>query len=448
MTLVALATVLVALVIVSAVLAAVETAATRIDVVRALRLDEERRRGAAALLWVVEHRASVVDAVLLITIAVRAATTLVALRLVGLVLPEADAVVSGAVTVALVVVLSLVLGEAAPRSATSRWLEPVGLAVAVPARAVVRAVGPLARGAVGLGRALVVGRSNVAGDDEPSPSDGTEELGEVVDEEVEPEERRMIRSIFELGETIAREIMVPRPDMVTVAADASPSEVLGLVVAEGRSRLPVHDPSDPDRFVGVVHAKDLIARLVDTGRSTTGAAGWDDLVRPPTHYPESKRADDLLRDLQRSATHLALIVDEHGEVVGLVTIEDILEEIVGEIVDEHDEAEELVVAEGTGYRVDGRLPVDELGALLGIDLPEEPWDSVGGLVFGSLGRPPRSGDRVELEGHRFTVRRVQGRRVAEVLVEPGGDPSQEAVEGADGPVEGGPAAAPGAVGAP
>jgi CBS domain containing-hemolysin-like protein len=432
---------LLALVVSSAVLASVETAATRTDVVRALRLDEEARRGASALLWLVEHRASVVDAVLLLTIAVRVATTLVTLRLLTTLIPEAPGAAIGGGTVAVVVVLSLVLGEAAPRSLTLRRLESVGLVLAVPARAIVRAVSPLARSSVALGRFLASGRS--AGDEGPAAPEGNEELGEVVDEEVEPEERRMIRSIFELGDTSAREIMVPRPDMVTVAADAPIDEVLARVVAEGRSRLPVHDPLDADRIVGVVHAKDVLARSVaGDPAGPTGSTGWSDLVREPTFFPESKRADDLLRDLQRAATHLALVVDEYGEVVGLVTIEDILEEIVGEIVDEHDEAEELVVAEGAAFRIDGRLPVDELAAVLGVELPEEPWDSAGGLVFGSLGRSPRVGDRVELEGHRFEVRRVQGRRVAELRVE-----RVAQVEGVDGPGDGGPAAAPGMGGA-
>ena len=431
---------LVGLVAASAVLSAVETAATRTDVVRALRLDEEGRRGAAALLWLVEHRASAVDAVLLLTIAVRVATTLVTFRLLRVVLPDASDPAVVAATVGAVVLITLVLGEAAPRSATLRRLEAVGLALAVPARAVVRAVSPLARVAVGLGRLLATGRMGVPGDEGPDGDEGAEDLGEVVDEEVEPEERRMIRSIFELGDTIAREIMVPRPDMVAVAADAPLDEVLALVVAEGRSRLPVHDPADPDRILGVVHAKDLLERTVGTdARGRDGDTSWRDLVRPPVFFPESKRADDLLRDLQRAATHLALVVDEYGEVVGLLTIEDILEEIVGEIVDEHDEAEELVVADGDGFLIDGRLPVDELAELLGVGLPEEPWDSAGGLVFGSLGRSPRVGDRVELEGHRFEVRRVQGRRVAQLRVERAGTG-----DGADGPDDAGPATAPGA----
>jgi CBS domain containing-hemolysin-like protein len=415
----------------SALLAAIETAATRIDVVRALRLDEEDRRGAGSLLWLVEHRAAVVDAVLLATISVRVMTTLGAWSLVGALGADSDRLVRGLATLAVVVVVSMVLGEVVPRTVTARWLEPVGLSLAIVGRSLVRVVGPLAGPLATLGRSLVPRRPSDA--DADGDSDAEEEVGEVVDEEVEPEERRMIRSILGLGDTIAREIMVPRPDMVTVSRDDDVADVIALVVAEGRSRLPVHDPADPDTIVGIVHAKDLLARMV--APDAAGApSGWGDLVRTPTVYPETKRADDLLRDLQRTATHLALLVDEYGEIVGLVTIEDILEEIVGEIVDEHDEAEDLVEHLPDGrIRVDGRLAVDELAELIGAELPEEPWDTAGGLVLGSLGRPPRAGDRLELEGWRFRVERTQGRRVAKLVL--------ERLDGGDGPADGGPATA-------
>jgi len=423
-TLLTLAATLAVLVATSGLLASVETSVTRIDVVRALRLDEEGRRGAASLLWLVEHRGLLVDTVLLVTIAVRVATTVVTLALVDALAPSLAPGVRIATTIALVVIVSMALGEVAPRTVATRWIEPVGLAVAVPARLLVRALGPLARVVAVLGRAVVPKRANGAGSEGDDEDAGDDDVGEVVDDEVEPEERRMIRSIFGLGDTIAREIMVPRPDMVTVAVGAPLSDVLDRVVAEGRSRLPVHAPDDVDTFVGVVHAKDLLARLVaDAPAVPATDVGWADLVREPTFFPETKRADDLLRDLQESATHLALLVDEYGSVVGLVTIEDILEEIVGEIVDEHDEAEDLIerLADGR-LRIDGRLPVDELAELLGVELPEEPWDTAGGLVFGSLGRVPRPGDRLELEGVVFVVERTQGRRVAKLLVDAGAGP--------------------------
>jgi CBS domain containing-hemolysin-like protein len=141
---------------------------------------------------------------------------------------------------------------------------------------------------------------------------------------------------------------------------------------------------------------------------------WSDLVRLPTFVPETKRCDELLRELQEATVHLALVIDEYGDLVGLVTIEDILEEIVGEIVDEHDHEEPLVEVLEDGWRIDARLAVDDLNQLLGADLPEEGWDTVGGLVFGILGRVPLEGERVELAGVCLAVERVQGRRVAKV----------------------------------
>jgi CBS domain containing-hemolysin-like protein len=290
----------------------------------------------------------------------------------------------------------------------------MGLRAPAATRLLTGAVHPVARVIVTLGRAVVPRRHEVSGphasDDELRALDADDEEQ---DDELEPEERAMIRSIFELADTIVREIMVPRPDMVMVAEDASLDEVIGVVLERGFSRLPVHDANDPDVVAGVVYAKDLL------GRVATGARGgrWGDLVRSPTYVPETKRVDELLRDLQAAAVHLAIVVDEYGEIVGSVTIEDILEEIVGEIVDEHDQEEPLVEPLGDGsLRVDARLGVDDLNEILRSDLPEEGWDTVGGLVFGTLGRVPVVGESLEIDGIAITVEHVQGRRVGKVRI--------------------------------
>jgi CBS domain containing-hemolysin-like protein len=165
--------------------------------------------------------------------------------------------------------------------------------------------------------------------------------------------------------------------------------------------------------------RDLLARLrSDTSVLDRDATAWSDLVRSPHHVPESRRAGDLLRDLQEAAVHLALVVDEYGEVVGIVTIEDVLEEIVGEIVDEHDDERPVIEPIGPDrWRVDGGMNVADLGDALGVQLPDEAWDTVGGLVLGTLGRLPRVGDRVEVDGLVVTVTVRRGRRVVEVHVE-------------------------------
>jgi CBS domain containing-hemolysin-like protein len=401
------------LLVVTAYLAALETVLSRLNVVRALRLVEEERRSADALLWVTEHRVSGLNVLLLTAVAARVTLAAVAAVLGWRYLGETTGVAAAVVAVT---VLSLTLGEVAPRTVVLRHLETSGLRLARSGRLLVRVVDPVARGVVTLGRALVPRRHEVSGpyasDDELRQLDADEEE---TDDELEPEERAMIRSIFELAETIVREIMVPRPDMVTVSEDAPLAAVVEVAIEHGYSRIPVRDPEDEDTIVGVVYAKDLLRRLA-TERPRTR---WGDLVRRPTFVPETKRCDDLLRELQESAVHLAIVVDEYGEIVGLVTIEDILEEIVGEIVDEHDREEPLVeLLEDGALRVDARLGVDDLNELLGAELPEEGWDTVGGLVFGTLGRVPVVGESIELDGFTITVEYVQGRRVGKVRIAP------------------------------
>ena len=404
------------LLLLTAYLAAAETVLTRLNVVRALRLDDEDLPGAPQLLWVTEHRASSLNVLLVLTVLSRVALAGVA-AVLGMRLGGNGLGVAVAVGVA--AVLSLVLGEITPRTLALRHLEATGLRLGVPTRALTRVVAPVAQLIVGLGRSLVPRRDEVSGpyasDDELRQLEGDEDEQ---DDELDPEERAMIRSIFELADTIVREIMTPRPDMVTVPADAPLPVVVDSILDHGFSRLPVHDPDDVDTVVGVVYAKDVLRQLAaGTGGPETP---WSELVRRPTFVPETKRCDELLRELQAGTVHLALVVDEYGELVGLVSIEDILEEIVGEIVDEHDREEPLVEPLGDGtLRVDARLGVDDLNELLDASLPEEGWDTVGGLVFGTLGRVPVEGETVEFDGTAITVERVQGRRVGKVIVRHG-----------------------------
>jgi CBS domain containing-hemolysin-like protein len=407
------------LLVVTAYLAALETVLNRLNVVRALRLVEEERRGAEPLLWVTEHRVSGLNVLLVTTVVARVSLAAISAVLGWRYLGEATGVVVAVVAVSF---LSLLLGEVTPRTVVLRHLETSALRLARSGRLLIRVVDPLARAVVSLGRALVPRQHEVSGpyasDDELRQLDADEEE---TDDELEPEERAMIRSIFELAETIVREIMVPRPDMVTVPEDAPIADVVQIAIDQGYSRIPVRDPDDEDTIVGVVYAKDLLRRLATERHRTR----WGDLVRRPTFVPETKRCDDLLRDLQESAVHLAIVVDEYGEIVGLVTIEDILEEIVGEIVDEHDREEPLVeLLDDGAMRVDARLGVDDLNEMLGSELPEEGWDTVGGLVFGTLGRVPVVGESIELDGLTITVEHVQGRRVGKVHIAPRSAPEE------------------------
>lgn len=394
----------------TAFFAAVETVLLRLNIARALRMDQDEHRSGAALVWLIEHRGRSLNAVLLNTVGVRVTFAIVALAAVGV----RAGTVAGVLVIVVATVLSMTVGEVIPRTITARSLEEVALRLARPARVMVRATAPIAAMMVTIGRALARTRADVSG---PYPSDEElQRLLEVADEEVddpiEDDEREMIRSIFELGDTSVREIMVPRPDMVMVAHDASLREVVNTVIREGRSRMPVHGETR-DEIQGLVYAKDVLRHMA----MKPGVEKWSGLVRDATFVPESKRVADLLRELQAQAVHLAVVVDEYGAVVGLVTIEDILEEIVGEIVDEHDDEEPMVIELGDDrWQVDARLPVDELNTVLDAELPQEGWDSVGGLVFGVLGRVPRMGESLMIDGFELTAERVQGRRISRVLV--------------------------------
>jgi CBS domain containing-hemolysin-like protein len=200
--------------------------------------------------------------------------------------------------------------------------------------------------------------------------------------------------------------------MVVVEADASLPGLMRVIDEHGFSRIPVVGEGVDD-VVGVLITKDLLPRLANGDRPTQVS----DLMRPIDFVPETKRVSDLLREMQASKSHMAVVVDEYGGTAGLVTIEDLLEELVGEIVDEYDEDELLVEDLGDGsWRVDGRLPVSDLSEILGAELPDEDWDTVAGLVLGLAGRVPHERERFEVGLADLEVTRLQGRRVAEVNV--------------------------------
>jgi CBS domain containing-hemolysin-like protein len=231
------------------------------------------------------------------------------------------------------------------------------------------------------------------------------------------EEKEMISSVLEFSDTIVREVMVPRTDMVTVTVGAELDELAEVVKEYGFSRFPVLD-GGIDRVVGMALAKDLIAILVEGGNGATVA----DIQRTPLYVPETKAVSDLLREMRRNGDHMAVVIDEHGGTAGLVTIEDLLEELVGEIVDEHDEQDEWIRAEEGGvWEVDGRYPVDDLADVLGVALPQEEWDTVGGLVLALAGRVPDVGETLSTNGVDFSVREVLGHRVSELRVQLAGE---------------------------
>ena len=244
--------------------------------------------------------------------------------------------------------------------------------------------------------------------------DGLRFLLNVTEEEtvIEDEEKEMIASVFQLGETLVREVMVPRIDVDAVPGDLAMLEALDLILKAGHSRIPVYEDTIDD-IIGILYAKDLLRYLRD-GRTDVPLRK---ILRPAYFIPESKKVDDLLRELQQRKVHVAVVVDEYGGTAGLVTIEDLLEEIVGEIQDEYDAEEPTVEAVSENeYLFDARVNLGEVNQVAGVELVSEGSDTLGGFIYGQLGKVPAVGDAIEFDNARIEVLSVAGRRIKQVRV--------------------------------
>jgi len=232
-------------------------------------------------------------------------------------------------------------------------------------------------------------------------------------------QRDMLLGVFTLADTTVDEVMTPRLDMVAVDVSATGEELLDTLHQSEHTRLPAYDGT-PDNIAGVVYAKDLVPFVMGLGEGRDGGtARWQDLVRPALFVPETKTLDSQLRDFQRGPAHLAIVVDEFGGTSGLITLEDILEEIVGEIRDEHDvEAPAAIRRDGSRFVVDGRASLNDLSQALGRSFEHPDISTVGGLIYSVLGRVPRAGEELVLDGFRVVVERVDRRRVTRVSFEP------------------------------
>ena len=403
--------VVVVLTAIAAFLAASETSLTRMSRARAMHLAEEQRRGARQLLALVEQPARFLNLVLLLTLVVQffatALFTSVLSRLVGGGLGVAIAATA-------MTILTFIFAEVAPKTYAVQQTDRAALAVAPFVYVLTRlpVLGPLTRLLIAIGNVVTPGKGLKSG-----PFVSEDEIKALVDEAerdevIEEEEREMIHSVFEFGDTILREVMVPRPDMVAVPVTTSLQEVLELILRTGFSRIPVYQ-RDIDDVVGLAYAKDVLRRLHD-GQADKPLA---DILRPAPFMPESMRAAECLREMRRRKSHMVIVIDEYGGTAGLVTIEDLLEEIVGEIADEYDLEEPNVEPLPDGdYRVNARLGIDEVNELLDVELPSTEWDSIGGLLFNVVGGVPREGQEVEFQGLRLRAERVQGRRIGRVRI--------------------------------
>lgn len=228
---------------------------------------------------------------------------------------------------------------------------------------------------------------------------------------LEADERRMIFSIFQFGDTLCREIMVPRIDVLALEVKTPLSQAVNVLIESGHSRIPVYD-DNIDNVVGLLYAKDLLRWQTNPGEKTT----LRKFLRPPYYVPETKKVDELLAEMQAKGTHIAIVVDEYGGMAGLVTLEDIVEEIVGEIRDEYDQKEELLVQKvnDNEYLFRARVSLDDFNDALGTKVTSDQTDTLGGILYADLGRVPIEGDTVQVEGWLLTIEEVRGRRIGKI----------------------------------
>lgn len=366
------------------------TAISRIPRADALRDASDGISGAEQVAELLEEREAITPAVGLVASALLVIAAVVTMAVV---VPGTSG--GRALLIALAVgVTVLLLGDLLPRQLGRRWPRGIGY----------RSSGLLSV-AVKLGGWAIELMPDAAEEDSDTGVGPAYEVDE-------DHERELIDSVLEFGETVVREVMTPRPDMVTVPIGADLDELVSTATREGYSRVPVTDNGD---IVGLVIVKDLLPLLSHGERPSVAQ-----MMRPVEFVPDSKLASALLAEMQESHAHQMIVVDEYGDVAGLVTIEDLLEELVGEIADESDEEEVFITPLGNGtWVIDARLPVEDLADAAGVELPNEDWDTVGGLVLGLAERVPEEGERFKYETLTLTVTRMQGRRVSEVEVSVG-----------------------------
>jgi CBS domain containing-hemolysin-like protein len=400
--------------------AAIDAAISTVSIARIEELVRDERPGAVRLSRIVEDRPRYINLVVLLRITCETAATVL---LVAYLYEDLGLNWGLLAAAAIMVVVSFVAIGVGPRTIGRQHAYSIALAAALPLQAISVLLTPISRLLVLIGNALTPGRGFRNG-----PFASEIELREVVDLAqqrgvVADDERRMIQSVFELGDTPAREVMVPRTEMVWIESDKTAGQATSLAVRSGHSRIPVIG-ENVDDIVGVVYLKDLVQQ---TYYSTNGGRDTEvtEVMRTAVFVPDSKPLDALLREMQRDRNHMALLVDEYGAIAGLVTIEDVLEEIVGEIADEYDTDEVAPVEElGDGnFRVSARLPLEDLAELYELEVDEDlDVDTVGGLLAHELGRVPLPGAEVTWDSLRLRAEGGQdhrGRvRIGTVLVRP------------------------------
>lgn len=404
------------LIVLAGCCAAAEAALSRISRSRATELVTANRRGSRALARIAADPAQTLSVIAFLRILAEA-SAVVAITVVIL-----DTTTSwwrgAALAVAITTAASFVAVGVGPRTLGRQHADQVGLVVGPVLFALTRVLGPLARLLVVIGNVITPGKGLRDG-----PFASEAELRELVDmagetQVIEAGEREMIHSVFELGDTITREVMVPRTALVSVQVGTSLRSAMSLFLRSGFSRVPVIGHGVDD-VLGVVYLKDVVRQWHEQPESAR-LQTVEEVMREAVFVPDSKPVDELLREMQRRGGHAAIVVDEYGGTAGFVTLEDLVEEIVGEISDEYDRDEPDVEPIGDEvYRVRARAHVEQVGDLFGVDLDDEEVDTVGGLLNKALGRVPIAGAKAWVGGLLLTADRFEGRRnqLATVLVE-------------------------------
>jgi putative hemolysin len=390
-----------------------ETALVAVSRLRAATLLERKVRGASDVARLVEHKSHFLTSILIgNTVALLAADSLATSIAIEMGLPQAVLWSTGVMAV-----LLLLFGEIIPKTIASSNSEAASLRLARLMRFVDLVLGPLTNVFVFVANVIlrVFGVRHLQ---HPYVTeDDIRALVNVGAEQnvIEEEEREMIHSVIEFGDTIVREVMTPRPEIVAVSIDESPRRALDVVIAEGYSKLPVFQESKDD-IIGVVHDRELLIALANGSLAQTSLRA---LMRPVAHVPETKKIAELLREMQRDKFSLAIVVDEYGGTAGLVTMEDLLEEIVGEIRDEHDEdeTEPIHVISDEEALVDAGTNIEDVNEKLGTEIPSEDFETIGGFTVGLFGRLPKEGEEIEADARtRLRVDRTRGRRILSVRV--------------------------------
>jgi CBS domain containing-hemolysin-like protein len=419
------------LVFVAGLFACADTALSSMSRVRADELLQEGRPGAARLASIVADPPRFLNTALLLGVVFETTgVVLVTLVVIDLVDPLWLQVLVAAGVMAVVSYIAVGVG---PRTIGLRHPERVALLSAAPVSVLTAVLGPIPQLLIFIGNVITPGEGFREG-----PFGSEAELRDLVDQAassrvIESNESRMIHSVFELGDTLAREVMVPRTDMVFIERHKSLRQMMSLALRSGFSRIPVLG-RDLDDIIGVAYLKDVTKRVFDKHEAETTET-VETVLRPTLFVPDSKPADQLLRDMQAQRTHVAIVVDEYGGTAGLVTIEDLLEEIVGEITDEYDTEPAPIEHLSSGaVRVSSRLDIDELSDLFGVKIDDEDVETVGGLMAKHLGRVPIPGAEMVYDGLHFQAESLAGRRnkIVTVVVTPVADRAESGSGGGAG----------------